>query len=157
MFGCCALQNTGRNRHFQGFNGKKLKKQEICSKNVQKTRFLSLHQNAGRLFYSPKNSRPTFWCKLKKFCIKFLLFAIKNAENDYFSRRLECAAPKRWSKYTTNRANQPTFRKQSSRILSQLKSIFFKHNTTFIFFSACIGHNYWSCGQPFYNGKQWNV
>ena len=26
----------------------------------------------------------------------------KNAENDYFDQRLECAAPKRWWKYTTN-------------------------------------------------------
>ena len=25
----------------------------------------------------------------------------KNAENDYFDQRLACAAPKRWSKYTT--------------------------------------------------------
>ena len=25
----------------------------------------------------------------------------KNAENDYFDQRLECAATKRWSKYTT--------------------------------------------------------
>ena len=31
----------------------------------------------------------------------FLLFNTKNAENDYFDQRLECAAPKCWSKYTT--------------------------------------------------------
>ena len=24
-----------------------------------------------------------------------------NTENDYFNQRLECAAPKRWSKFTT--------------------------------------------------------
>ena len=50
------------------------KKQEICCKIHQKTRFLSLHQNAGLLFYSQKNEH------------------------------LECAAPKRWSKYTTGGA-----------------------------------------------------
>ena len=33
------------------------------------------------------------------FC--FLLFAVKNTENDYFDQRLECEVPKRWSKYTT--------------------------------------------------------
>ena len=31
----------------------------------------------------------------------FLLFAVKNAEYDSFNQRLECAALKRWSKYTT--------------------------------------------------------
>ena len=40
-----------------------------------------------------------------KICCKFLaflnLFCLKNAENDYFDQRLECAAPKLWSKYTT--------------------------------------------------------
>ena len=30
-----------------------------------------------------------------------LKLSVKNAENDYFDWRLECAAPKRWSKYTT--------------------------------------------------------
>ena len=37
-------------------------------------------------------------------CCKFLDFSAfcnKNAENDYFDQRLEWAAPKRWSKYTT--------------------------------------------------------
>ena len=42
--------------------------------------FLSLHQNAGRVFYSPLN--------------------------DYFDQRLGCAAPKRWSKYTTREAQR---------------------------------------------------
>ena len=31
----------------------------------------------------------------------FLAFKHKNTENDNFDQRLECAAPKRWSKYTT--------------------------------------------------------
>ena len=42
---------------------------------------------------------------LLKFAAKLLLFKVfcsKNAENDYFDQRLECAAPKRWSKYTTD-------------------------------------------------------
>ena len=43
--------NTGRNSHFQRFSAKKLKKQEIHSKFLQKHIFLSLHQNAGRLFF----------------------------------------------------------------------------------------------------------
>ena len=48
-----------------------------------------------------------FGANLKKhvFC-KILLqiscfFSTKNAENGYFDQRLECAAPKCWSKYTT--------------------------------------------------------
>ena len=28
-------------------------------------------------------------------------FSLSSAENDYFDQRLECAAPKRWLKYTT--------------------------------------------------------
>ena len=44
-----------------------------------------------------------------KFCCKFLaflkLFSSKNAENDYFDQRLKWAAPKRWSKYTTDRVS----------------------------------------------------
>ena len=60
------------------------------------------------LFDSLKNSRPAFWCKLKKKRVfaKFLLFqllALQNAENDCFDQRLECAVPKRWLKYTTQR------------------------------------------------------
>ena len=39
---------------FSVFNDEKLKKQEICSKISQKKKNLSLHQNAGQLFYSKK-------------------------------------------------------------------------------------------------------
>ena len=54
--------------------------------------------------------------KSKKFAAKFLqktcflkfapegwstVFLYKKAGNDFFNQRLECAAPKRWSKYTT--------------------------------------------------------
>ena len=49
-------------------------------------------------------TQPAFGCKLKnhifllnfaEFCCKFLaFFTMKNAENDYFDLRLECAAPK---------------------------------------------------------------
>ena len=59
-----------------------------------------------------KICRPALWCKQKKtyffakFCCKFLaffqLFSTENAENDYLDQRLEFAAPKRWSKYTTH-------------------------------------------------------
>ena len=46
-------------------------------------------------------------CFFAKFCCKFpnflllKLLSTKNAEKDYFDQRLECAVPKRWSKYTT--------------------------------------------------------
>ena len=44
-------------------------------------------------------------CFLQNFAANFLLFlllfAIKNAENDYFDQRLGCATPKHWLKYTT--------------------------------------------------------
>ena len=80
----------------------------------------SLHQNAGRVFYSPKNSFllvlrdtyeflitwPAFWCRLKNlfflnfspsfFFAFFQLFSTKNTENDYLDQHLG----KTWSKYT---------------------------------------------------------
>ena len=60
--------NAGWNSHFQCFYAKKLKKQEIWSKFLQKTGFLSLHQNAGQLFYSQKNE--LFFAKNKFLHIK---------------------------------------------------------------------------------------
>ena len=39
---------------------------------------------------------------LKQIFAFFKLFSTKNAENDYFNQHLECAVPKRWSKYTTS-------------------------------------------------------
>ena len=80
-FGCCALQTLVEIVFF-------------CKKSLKK------HQNACRLFYSQKS------VILKKFAANFLLFCIKNFENDFFDQRLECTAPKRWSKYTTGRYNQ---------------------------------------------------
>ena len=54
-FGCCALQKLVEIVIFRVFSAKNLKKVEICSKFLQKKKFLlSLHQNAGRLFYSQK-------------------------------------------------------------------------------------------------------
>ena len=32
----------------------------------------------------------------------FAIFQHKNIENTYFDQHLECAAPKRWLKYTAN-------------------------------------------------------
>ena len=61
----------------------------------------------------PQNLRPALWRKLKNpflqkfesinilFLIFFQLFGMKNNEKAYFNQRLECAAPKHWSKYTT--------------------------------------------------------
>ena len=43
-----------------------------------------------------------FW--LPPPCI-WKVFCSKNAENEYFDQGLECAAPKRWSKYTTMNVN----------------------------------------------------
>ena len=55
-FGCCAPQMLVKIVIFSVFSAKKLKKarnlQQIFAKDMF---FLSLHPNAGRLFYSPKN------------------------------------------------------------------------------------------------------
>ena len=42
-----------------------------------------------------------FYTKKVAFYI-FQLFSTKNAENEDFDQHLGCAAPKRWSKYTTD-------------------------------------------------------
>ena len=48
--------NSGQNSHFQRFLCKKAKKsKKFAAKFCKKHVFLSLHQNAGRLFYSQKN------------------------------------------------------------------------------------------------------
>ena len=84
-FGCCAPQMLVKKVIFSVFTHFFLKKaRNFFKKHV----FWSLHQNAGRLFYSQKNE----------------LFFSKNTflhVKCYFKQRLECAAPKRWSKYTT--------------------------------------------------------
>ena len=41
------------------------------------------------------------WLNLLQISCFFKLFTAKNIEFDYFDQRLACAAPKRWSKYTT--------------------------------------------------------
>ena len=53
-FGCCPLQTLVETVIFSIFNDKKLKKAKNFRKILQKSCFLSLHQNAGRLFYSLK-------------------------------------------------------------------------------------------------------
>ena len=61
-------------------------------------------------FFGNKTVDQRFGANLKKrvFCKNLLKiscsssFLQKTAENDYFDQRLECAAPKRWSKYTTH-------------------------------------------------------
>ena len=50
----CALQTLAEILIFSIFCAKKL---EICSKILQKTRFFKFAQNAGWLFYSPKNQK----------------------------------------------------------------------------------------------------
>ena len=55
---------------------------KFCATFSKQTGFLSLHQNAGRMFHSQINT--------------------KNAENEDFNLCLGCAASKRWSKYTRN-------------------------------------------------------
>ena len=65
-----------------------------------------------------------------KFCCKyfaFLTFLAKKAKNDYFEQRLECAAPRHWSKYTTlgyNSANQNPFLHTSVRMFKPLLPMF---------------------------------
>ena len=53
-------------------------------------------------FLGIKQSTSVFFAKI---CCKFIaflrFFCRKNTENDYFDQRLEYAALKRWSKYTT--------------------------------------------------------
>ena len=64
----------------------------------KKAHFLGIKQSISILVQTLKNMFSA------KICCKFLAFFSflqKNAENDYFDQRLECAAPKRWSKYTT--------------------------------------------------------
>ena len=102
-----------KNLIFNIFNSKKLKKkkkQQICNKFLQKMSFLSMHQNAGWVFYF-QQKQVFSWCKLKNpillsnvvaNLLLFQLFAIKYVKNKDFNMHLECSATKRWSKYTTN-------------------------------------------------------
>ena len=56
--------------------------------------------------------RPAFGCKQKTFFwphvatffllfLNFYIFHAKNSKKGYLHKRLECAAPKHWLKYTT--------------------------------------------------------
>ena len=60
--------------------------------------YLLKHQSTSVLVQTLKN---IFLQNFAANFFLFLLFSTKNAENDYFDQSLECAAPKRWSKYTT--------------------------------------------------------
>ena len=53
--------------------------------------------------HSGANFKNVFFAKFSWKFLAFLAFCTKNAENDYFDQRLECAATKRWSKYTTSK------------------------------------------------------
>ena len=44
-----------------------------------------------------------------------------NTENDYFNQRLECAAPKRWSKYTTTKKTSFSYFMQVSQLFVILR------------------------------------
>ena len=83
--------NAGWNCHFQHFFVlKSWKKQEICSKTLQKTRFLKfapklwstvLFSKKLAFFFKntslpTKNSRPAFWCKIKKSVLCKILLQI---------------------------------------------------------------------------------
>ena len=77
-FWCCTPQTLVKIFIFSIFCVKKLKKFKKITNLVQnlvKNQFLSLHQNAGWVFYSQIwekllnlgiNTWPAFWCKLKK-------------------------------------------------------------------------------------------
>ena len=67
---CCIFRPSFGCGHFSVFCAKNLTKQEICSKFQQKTVFFSLHQNAGRLFYSQKISFFLIIRKTKRFYIQ---------------------------------------------------------------------------------------
>ena len=75
---------------FLAFCAKKLKNTKInkFGAKFSKKGFLSLHQNAGQLFYFQEKEFFS-WCHGW------------NAKNGYFDQCLGCAAPKCWSKYTT--------------------------------------------------------
>ena len=47
------------------------------------------------------NYKKTFFAKFLGF-VSFLALFHKNIKNAYFDQHLRCAAPKRWSKYTTS-------------------------------------------------------
>ena len=60
-------------------------------------------KHSTSVWVQTKKSRflPNFAANFLPFFSFLELFNLKNAENDYFNQHLECAAPKRWSKYTT--------------------------------------------------------
>ena len=103
--------NPGRNSHFRCFSAKKQKKQKICSKFLQITGFFIgknvFLEKKPHFFWnktvdqhSGANLKNVFFANIsRKFF--FCFFCRKNAENVYFNQHLVCAAPKRWSKYTT--------------------------------------------------------
>ena len=95
----CRIQAFFKWRHFdQWLTQNQSDSQLFIGKNVFLEKKL--------IFWGIKQS--TSWYKLKKMCFlqnfaaNFLIFCTKNAENDYFDQHLECAAPKRWLKYTTS-------------------------------------------------------
>ena len=106
-------QKAGWNCHFLHFYGKKLKKQEICSKFLQNTGFwkfaskrwpsvsLGIKHSISVLVQSQKN---LFFAK---FCCTFFTFLLffsflpLTMLKKLFDQRLAWAAPKRWLKYTT--------------------------------------------------------
>ena len=67
-----------------------------------------------------------------------LKLSVKNAENDYFDWRLECAAPKRWSKYTTIKHSQYQF------LFYQFKFLFYEVSLIHHQYRADFGRQ-WSC------------
>ena len=69
-----------------------------CVFREKKAHFFGIKQSTSDLVQTYKT------CFLQNFAANFLLFwlfSTKNAEHNYFNHYLECAAPKRWSKYTT--------------------------------------------------------
>ena len=94
------------------FNGKKKKKQEICSKIMQKTRFLSLHHNAVGLFYSqineffflsnfhtlsPVNQLKHFWKSLRKIlCCQQFSTPLPKPKMSFFFKKALFAYEKWW-------------------------------------------------------------
>ena len=66
---------------------------------------------------------------MRVYCCKFiafLAFCRKNAENDYFNQCLECAAPKRWSKYTTTSFKQYSGLLHAKIFVAQILLVKFK-------------------------------
>ena len=92
-------ENASQTMLFQKFSFRKASKGRKSNNIVSKKMyFLKLHRNAGRRFYSQKTPLINWFTFDFHKCFNFLDF--QDIEKADFDQRLECKAPKLWSKYT---------------------------------------------------------